>query len=149
MARQWREETEQQKEFVSSTLKMKNDTKNNFSDIKNSTIWDFIQSCKLHKDVKKKRNLVEELLKMSLMCNHQIWAASAHKRQNGIWIHYLDMLIKDSRMKGWGVCYTHNSNVKYMYLIWMTQSNFSYKIIKAMMRSSNPSWIIPHITVGC
>jgi len=29
------------------------------------------------------------------------------------------------------------------------QSNFSYKIIKAMMRGSNPPWIIPHITVGC
>ena len=35
------------------------------------------------------------------------------------------------------------------------ESNFSYKIIKAMMRSSNPSWItshkwiIPHNTVGC
>jgi len=26
---------------------------------------------------------------------------------------------------------------------------FSYNIIKALMRSSNPSWIIPHIMVWC
>jgi hypothetical protein len=31
------------------------------------------------------------------------------------------MLMTESRMKGWGVCYMHNSNVKYMCLEWMMQ----------------------------